>query len=151
MTKRFYIAYGSNLNIEQMSERCPDATIVGKSEIVDHMLSFKGDDEDGYYLTIEPRDGYVVPVGIWETSEEDEKSLDVYENYPITYYKTDMDLDVRLKDSDEVKNLTAYIYIMQEDRVYGEPTEKYVNTCLQGYIDFGFDEEILKTALKENM
>lgn len=150
MKKRYYIAYGSNLNVVQMSERCPDATIVGKSEIKDGMLSFKGDDFDGYYLTIEPMAGYVVPVGIWETSESDEESLDKYENYPITYYKTDLELDVKLKDSDEVKKLIGYIYIMQEDKKFGNPTDKYVETCMQGYRDFGFDEVILKTAIVEN-
>ena len=29
MTKRYYIAYGSNLNIDQMSYRCPGAKVVG--------------------------------------------------------------------------------------------------------------------------
>ena len=35
MTKRYYIAYGSNLNIDQMSYRCPGAKVVGTSEIPD--------------------------------------------------------------------------------------------------------------------
>ena len=31
--KKFYLAYGSNLNVEQMQFRCPDARIVGTAEI----------------------------------------------------------------------------------------------------------------------
>ncbi len=31
--KKFYLAYGSNLNVEQMRFRCPDARIVGTAEI----------------------------------------------------------------------------------------------------------------------
>lgn len=27
--KKYYIAYGSNLSVEQMAQRCPDARIVG--------------------------------------------------------------------------------------------------------------------------
>ena len=42
MTKRYYIAYGSNLNIDQMSYRCPGAKVVGTSEIPDFQLLFKG-------------------------------------------------------------------------------------------------------------
>ena len=33
MTKKYYIAYGSNLNISQMKTRCPDAKIVGKTKL----------------------------------------------------------------------------------------------------------------------
>ena len=29
MKKRYYIAYGSNLSVEQMAQRCPDAKVVG--------------------------------------------------------------------------------------------------------------------------
>lgn len=28
--ERFYIAYGSNLNLEQMENRCPTAEVVGE-------------------------------------------------------------------------------------------------------------------------
>ena len=42
MAKRYYIAYGSNLNIPQMRWRCPSARIIGTSEIPDYRLLFKG-------------------------------------------------------------------------------------------------------------
>ena len=31
--KRYYIAYGSNLNVPQMRMRCPHATILGTSNL----------------------------------------------------------------------------------------------------------------------
>ena len=31
MEKRYYIAYGSNLNVRQMLMRCPSARIIGTS------------------------------------------------------------------------------------------------------------------------
>ena len=40
MEKRYYIAYGSNLNIAQMRVRCPQARIIGTSEIKDYELLF---------------------------------------------------------------------------------------------------------------
>ena len=40
--KKFYLAYGSNLNVEQMQFRCPDARIVGTAEIPNYQLLFKG-------------------------------------------------------------------------------------------------------------
>ena len=37
-----YIAYGSNLNLPQMAFRCPTAEVVGKSELKDYGLLFRG-------------------------------------------------------------------------------------------------------------
>lgn len=36
--KKYYLAYGSNLNIAQMQFRCPDATVVGTAVIPDYEL-----------------------------------------------------------------------------------------------------------------
>ena len=72
MEKRYYIAYGSNLNIQQMRFRCPYARIIGTSEIPDYRLLFKGS-QSGAYLTIEPCEGGRVPVAVWEVTADDEK------------------------------------------------------------------------------
>lgn len=143
---RYYTAYGSNLNIEQMSKRCPQATVVGRSEIKDHMLTYRGD-EGAYYLTVIPMKGHTVPVGIWETSDKDELSLDYYEEYPTLYHKTEIELDVVHDDSGETTKEHCYIYIMNEDKHPGLPSERYVKTCTQGYKDFGFDVKVLEDAL----
>ena len=63
MSKRYYIAYGSNLNIPQMRMRCPGARIIGTSLIQNYQLLFKGS-KTGSYLTIEPKTGAEVTVVI---------------------------------------------------------------------------------------
>lgn len=40
--RKKYIAYGSNLNLGQMARRCPTARVIGKGEIKDHELLFRG-------------------------------------------------------------------------------------------------------------
>ena len=35
MDRKLYIAYGSNLSVEQMDYRCPDATIVGTATLAE--------------------------------------------------------------------------------------------------------------------
>ncbi|MGN8742000.1 gamma-glutamylcyclotransferase family protein [Catenibacterium mitsuokai] len=147
MSKRYYIAYGSNLNIPQMRMRCPGARIIGTSVIEDYQLLFKGS-KTGSYLTIEPMEGAEVPVVIWEVTETDEKALDRYEGYPNFYYKKEMTLDIRGIRTGKVRRRDAFVYIMHEERELGIPSWYYVNTCLDGYRAFGFDEKYLFDAIR---
>ena len=147
MSKRYYIAYGSNLNIPQMRMRCPGARIIGTSVIEDYQLLFKGS-KTGSYLTIEPMEGAKVPVVIWEVTETDEKALDRYEGYPNFYYKKEMNLDIKGIRTGKVRRRDAFIYIMHEERELGIPSWYYVNTCLDGYRAFGFNEKYLFDAIR---
>ncbi len=146
MVKRYYIAYGSNLNIPQMRWRCPSARIIGTSEIPDYRLIFKGS-QTGAYLTIEPSQGDSVPVGVWEVSPEDELALDHYEGYPRFYYKAEMELPVTGIRSGKTKVRTVFVYIMHEDRPFGVPARYYVDICRQGYRAFGFNQKKLTKAI----
>ena len=145
MEKRYYIAYGSNLNIGQMRMRCSGARVIGTSYIEDYELLFKGS-RTGSYLTIEPKKGSRVPVAVWEVTALDEKALDRYEGYPSFYYKKNMTLKVKGIRSGKLRIRTAFVYIMHEDRSIGIPSLGYVRTCLEGYISFGFDEHYLADA-----
>ena len=147
MTKRYYIAYGSNLNVPQMRMRCPSARIIGTSEIPDYRLLFKGS-QTGAYLTIEPSEGDRVPVGVWEVSPEDELALDHYEGYPRFYYKTEMKLPITGIRSGKTRVRTVFVYIMHEERPYGIPSRFYMDVCRQGYRAFGFDQKKLIEALR---
>ena len=137
--KKFYLAYGSNLNVKQMQFRCPDARIVGTAEIPNYQLLFKGS-KTGSYLTIEPKQGCTVPVAVWSVSERDELALDRYEGYPHFYYKTELELPL----AETRKKLTAFVYIMHEERKLGIPTSAYIRTCVDGYRQFGFDLKHLR-------
>ena len=64
---KYYIAYGSNLNIRQMRYRCPGALVVGTGFIKDYELLFKGS-KTGSYLTIEEKIGSSVTIAIWKVN-----------------------------------------------------------------------------------
>ncbi|EJA5902367.1 TPA: gamma-glutamylcyclotransferase [Clostridioides difficile] len=147
MSKRYYIAYGSNLNISQMRMRCPGARIIGTSAIEGYQLLFKGS-KTGSYLTVEPKQGAEVPVVIWEVTDSDEKALDRYEGYPNFYYKKEMTLDIKGIRTGKIRRRDAFVYIMHEERELGIPSWYYVNTCLEGYRAFGFDEKYLFDAIR---
>lgn len=143
--KRYYIAYGSNLNVQQMRWRCPGARVIGTSELKDYRLLFKGS-KTGSYLTVEPDKGCTVPVAVWEVTDQDELALDRYEGYPSFYYKTEMTLDVKGIRTGKLRHRRAFVYIMREERPYGIPTSSYMSTCGQGYRFFGFPVDKLLEA-----
>ena len=74
MNGRKYIAYGSNLNREQMAQRCPDAKVIESGMLKDYELLFRGY-TDAAVATVEPKEGENVPVLIWA-------NLSTYFKYP---------------------------------------------------------------------
>ena len=145
MQKRYYLAYGSNLNIEQMRYRCPSARIIGTAVIEGYQLLFKGS-KTGSYLTIEPRDGASVPVAVWSVTEEDELRLDRYEGFPTFYYKKELRLPIKGIKTGKARVRDTFVYIMDERRPLGIPSRMYMQTCFEGYRDFGFDRRFLVDA-----
>lgn len=145
MKRRYYLAYGSNLNIEQMKYRCPKAKLIGTTVIENHELFFRGS-LSGYYLTIEPKIGGRVPAAVWAVTAADEAALDRYEGYPHFYYKEDFNLDVTPTEGNKNRKLQCFAYIMVDGRPLGMPTACYLQTCLEGYKYFGFDKKILIRA-----
>ena len=83
---KFYLAYGSNLNLEQMKRRCPTAEVVGTAELKDWWLWFRGGEHNAV-ATIEHKKGFNVPVLIWRLQLQDEMALDRYEGFPFLYHK----------------------------------------------------------------
>ena len=136
--KKYYLAYGSNLNLSQMRRRCPNAKKVGSFLLRGYELKFR------YYLTIRESPNGVVPLGIFEIDENDERSLDRYEGYPTHYRKEYLEVELNGKP------IKALVYIMNEEvRGVMVPDIFYVTTCLEGYKDFGFDSGYLFKAYKE--
>ena len=151
MSKKLYLAYGSNLSISQMDYRCPDAFVVGRAVIKDYRLMYKGS-RTGAYATIEPAEGHEVPVLVWMISENDEKNLDRYEGYPTFYYKKELEVEVlgiSRRDKDKSYGMrTAMVYIMDEEREHGLPSKYYEDILKEGYKQFGFDSKLLQEARK---
>ena len=143
MSNKLYLAYGSNLNLEQMANRCPTAKVVGASIIKGYRLLFRGS-HAGAVATIEPFKGESVPVLAWEITPADEAALDRYEGWPFLYRKET--IKVRLNG----KTVQAMVYIMNEGRPLGQPSCYYYSTILDGYKSAGFDVEILRKAVADS-
>lgn len=136
--KKYYLAYGSNLNLNQMRRRCPNAKKVGSFLLKGYELEFR------YYLTIKKKQNTEVPLGIFEIDDKDELSLDRYEGYPTHYRKEYLEVEL------DGKPIKALVYIMNEEiRGVMVPDTFYLRACLEGYKDFDFDTSYLFKAYKE--
>lgn len=139
--RKTYLAYGSNMNMDQMAFRCPNAAILGTSTLNGWQLTFRGPRREGV-ATIEAKEGAKTGVLLWSISEECEKSLDRYEGYPHLYRKEEVTVSL---DGDEIQ---AMVYVMNEIYPYAIPGPYYYKTLLEGYADCGFEKKLLDDAIE---
>ena len=140
MKRKYYIAYGSNLNVGQMLHRCPDAIKIGTATIKDYQLLFRSNSRNAGVATVEPCKGKTVPVGIWVVSDDDEAALDRYEGWPWLYEKQVFSVTVK------GKKVRGLIYIMTPGHRIAPPSDYYLDIIAEGYEDFGFDKAPLLEA-----
>lgn len=143
MSKRLYVAYGSNLNLRQMKSRCPTAKLYGTGTVEGYELQFKGQPNSAF-ATIAPKEGASVPVAVFEIKPQDEQSLDRYEGYPSHYFKQDVPVQL---DGEEVK---AMVYLMNLKMGFGMPSPYYYQTVYEGYNDCELDTDVLDQAVKDS-
>ena len=136
--KQLYIAYGSNINLEQMAYRCPHSKVVGTSEIKDFELEFRG------VATIVPKENASVPVLIWELDERDLPTLNKYEGWPRLYRQEKMSFELN------GKSYEGMTYLMNHGEI-APPSQQYDNTILQGYRENSLDESYLQKALENSL
>ena len=146
---KLYVAYGSNLNMQQMKGRCPESVFLGTGVIEDHELQFKGS-VYGAHATIAPKEGSSVPVGIWTIQKRDEKRLDLYEGHnPKGYsYYDKRYIPVQMDDG---RTISGMVYIMDRKMDFGQPTRGYYETVQEGYRNCGLDLRVLEQALQESV
>ena len=134
---KIYIAYGSNLNKEQMAIRCPKAIPIGEYRLNDYKLEFRG------VANIIKCKGAETPVALWNITESCEKSLDRYEGYPRLYRKEYINLNINGQE------IIGMAYVMNKGEI-SEPSSYYYNIIKQGYKDFNIDKTPLERALIES-
>lgn len=141
MEKPLYFAYGSNINLEQMRYRCPDATVRGQAVLDNYDLRFRGSG----VATVEPKEGACVYGLLWELTDKCEASLDRYEGYPRLYIK--QTLEVRTFDGQRVP-VMAYIMNPELHLKPSLPPREYYLGIREGYEQNGLPVGCLKYAFK---
>lgn len=148
---RYYLAYGSNLDMERMGRRCPYAVPIGTTEIGGYRLLFK-ESHTGYYATIEQDANESVPAAVWMLSEFDELLLDKYEGCPRYYYRKQFLLPVRSLEGKRMKKKrSCTAYILHEERKLGCPSREYFSLLYDGYADWNFPLDTLIRGLSSSI
>ena len=85
--EKLYFSYGSNMNLNQMAFRCPNAEVVESVRLEGYRLAFRTNGGGNGVATILPEEGSYVDGVLWRISERDEQHLDHYEGFPFLYGK----------------------------------------------------------------
>ena len=134
-----YFAYGSNMSLAQMRERCPESTAVGTGWLADHALVFPrySTRRQSGAASIWPRPGATVWGVIYETTEADLARLDVFEGYRTGRPEAENNynraiVSVTRRDTEPLACVT---YIARPEAEHVPPSHDYLRTILTGAIE----------------
>ena len=135
---KLYFAYGSNINLDQMDYRCPNAEVVGPVTLDNYELLFR----PSGVATIGPKEGSTVHGLLWQLTPDCERSLDRYEGYPHLYDKE----PVTVRDA-QGQEFTVMAYVMTERYLTpAVPPTSYYHGIEVGYRQNGLPVGALKKA-----
>lgn len=126
---RFYLAYGANLNREEMAFRCPAAVPLFDVELTGWQLEFC------QHATITRNPRGRLAAAVWRITPECEAALDRFEGFP-AYYR---------KETIMVSDQPTMVYVMN-NAVPQTPTAGYLKCLAQGYADWGMNLDLLWRA-----
>jgi phage replication-related protein YjqB (UPF0714/DUF867 family) len=124
-----YFAYGSNLCVRQMAQRCPDAADPRPALLSEHdwLINQRG------VATVEPFTGSQVHGVLWQVSDHDLATLDSAEGVPVRYRRD------RLTVHADDGLSPAWVYI--DPRVTpGPPRPGYLPRIIDGAVEHGLPQ-----------
>jgi hypothetical protein len=138
-----YFAYGTNLSVDAMRERCRPGTArkLGSSILLDHRLEFRADDHGFGLATVLPARGNRVYGGLWQIDRDCRCRLDQYEAWPRVYLREQVQVLF------QGRLLSALTYALRSDGASVMPERHYLETILAGYRDFNLPFAALLQAM----
>ena len=127
----YYMAYGMNTNKEAMEVRCPKAKPMGGFYLPNHRLIFRRVADFRHDVDA------ILPVVLWEITEDCLRSLDNLEGYPDLYDRRKINGEWIIYNMNGNKNQLS------------APSGGYYHMIEQGYKYFGLDDYNLRAALRD--
>ena len=135
-----YFAYGSNLDPEQMSARCPSHRVIGLAELKEHRLVFPlfSPRWGGGVASIQPGHGTSVWGMLYELTDADLVSLDGYEgfrgpeNQHNVYDRETVSVDLTRPDDGTIpRRVRAAVYVARPSNP-SPPSPRYLDALVRG-------------------
>ncbi len=134
---KYYFAYGSNMNQLQMRERCPDSRLLGRAVLSNHKIDFTI-----YSPKRQCGCADIVPVPkqevwglLYEVTEADAESLDLFEGHPTFYRRCEREV----VDDRGVKH-TVFSYEVVEKQTTLKTSKHYLGLIQKAAEEFAFPE-----------
>ena len=127
-----YFAYGSNMDPDQMGERCPSARLVGPARLIDFRLAFTRESEVTYpgsgVADVLASPGCVVWGAIYSVDEAGLGALDRLEGNGIAYARKQVEV---VDEKGDTVPAVTYVVIRKSDREF-RPTAEYMSRVISG-------------------
>jgi gamma-glutamylcyclotransferase (GGCT)/AIG2-like uncharacterized protein YtfP len=104
-----YAAYGSNLDPQQMAERCPHSPQQQTGWLIGWRITFGGEGWDGALPTLVEDQGAQVFVALYDITESDESALDTWESADSGLYRK-----VRVRVATLEGETAAWAYVLDD-------------------------------------
>ncbi len=143
-----YFAYGSNIDWQQMRDRCPSARFVGVASLHDHRLAFtrRSVKRGCGVADVVPVEGQVVWGTVFEIDDHDIGQLDAAEGYSPGRAKNSYRREERrvFLDGDDTRPSAAAVYFGEPQEAPPLPNQDYKNLILSGGRRWGLPEVYIR-------
>lgn len=131
----YYFAYGSNMDISQMQERCVGSTLAGQAKLHGYrfLINTRG------VATVVQENARIVYGMLWRITSQDETSLDDYEGVAWGIYEKSH-IDVETPSGNII---SALIYIARDNKE-GRPRKGYMEKIADAAKFHSLPEEYIK-------
>jgi gamma-glutamylcyclotransferase (GGCT)/AIG2-like uncharacterized protein YtfP len=132
-----YAAYGSNMDPEQMLERCPHSPAAGTGWLNGWRLSFGGEELgwDGALAMVVPDAASQVFVALYDLSPHDHELLDYWESADTGLYNK-----IKLRVSTLEADVLAWVYVL-DGYEGGLPSARYLGLIAEAAQAAGAPDE----------
>ena len=129
----FYFAYGSNMSLDTMNQRCGANNFVGfkDSTLNDYSFYFY----NRGFANIKPSQGNNVKGVLYRINQKCFDDLDQVEGYPSLYQRAKVSIQ------NTFGNFESWVYIVENDDTKGTPSDSYLNTVISGAKEYGLPSE----------
>jgi gamma-glutamylcyclotransferase len=141
------LAYGSNLDLEQMLARCPSAVPAARATLADHALAFGGYSHrwGGGVASLVRAPGATAAGVMFRVAKPHVERLDSYEGVPRAYQRV-----TRWVVDEHGARRRAHLYLQPEQNfLRGEPAQRYFTVLWRAYALWGLDRRALIVATGE--